>query len=204
MTAAYQPNAYPAQQNQQLSRAEEVVVAAVAAYLATRAAVAAVRLPTVLVGRLVGLGLSQRAVREAGRMVMAPPLTGRTRWGSPAVPEPGVVVSAARTVAADEPLMRARYLLNAAKRLTDAFIAGNFSPALKAERRYLDQHRAAGLGRRAGAAAVDAVAARSQGYLVWVGGTCPECQPLDGQVFRVGDMPLPPIHNSCRCGVRAL
>jgi hypothetical protein len=40
--------------------------------------------------------------------------------------------------------------------------------------------------------------------LVWVGGTCPECLPLDGQVFRVGDMPLPPRHPGCRCGTRAL
>jgi hypothetical protein len=200
VTAAYQPNSYPNQQNQQLTRAEEAVVAAIAAYLATRRAVAAVRLPGALVGRLIALGLSQRAVREAGRMVMAPPLTGRTRWGSPAVPAPGAVVSAVRTVAADEPMMRARYLLNAAKRLTDAIVQGDFPAALKAERRYLDQHRAAGIGRRAGAAAVDAVAARSSGYLVWVGGTCPECKPLDGQVFRVGNMPLPPLHPHCLIG----
>ena len=203
MTVAQQP--YQSQQDQhQLSPAEEAVVAAIAAYLATRAAVAAVRLPGVLVGRLMALGLSQRAVREAGRMVMAPPLTGRTRWGSPAASSPGVVVSAARTVAVDEPMMRARYLFNAARRLTDAIITGDFPAALKKERRYMAQHRAAGLGRRAGAAAVDAVAARANGYLVWVGGTCPECKPLDGQVFRVGNMPLPPRHFHCACGVRPL
>jgi hypothetical protein len=119
-------------------------------------------------------------------------------------PAPAVVVSAARTVAADEPWLRALYLLNAAKRLTAAILAGAFAAALIAERRYLNQHRAAGIERRAGAAAVDEVAARSTGYLVWVGGTCPQCKPLDGQVFRPGNMPLPPIHPGCACSVRAL
>lgn len=192
------------QQNQQLTRAEEAVVAAVAAYLATRGAVAALRLPVVLVNRLVRLGLSRRAVLTAARMVLKPPLTGRTRWGSPKPPDPADTVSAIRSVAAGEPTMRALYLLNASKRLTAALLDDDFSTALAKERRYMAQHRAAGINRRAGAARVDAVAERAHGWLVWVGGTCPQCKPLDSQVFRVGSMPLPPLHNGCSCGVRAL
>lgn len=180
-------------------------MAAIAAYLATRTAVAAIRLPGVLAARLTALGLSQRAVRLAGHMVLEPPLTGRTRWGSPARPDPADMVSAVRKVAADEPVMRARYLLNAAKRLTQALAVGEFPAAVKAEKRYLGQHRAAGLGRRKGAAQVDSVLAGARSpYLVWVGGTCDECRPLDGRVFRVGEIPLPPRHPHCHCGTRAL
>jgi SPP1 gp7 family putative phage head morphogenesis protein len=29
--------------------------------------------------------------------------------------------------------------------------------------------------------------------------TCPQCIPLDGKVFKVGDAPQPPIHMRCRC-----
>jgi SPP1 gp7 family putative phage head morphogenesis protein len=29
--------------------------------------------------------------------------------------------------------------------------------------------------------------------------TCPQCIPLDGRVFKVGDAPQPPIHMRCRC-----
>ncbi len=192
------------QGHEQLTRTEEAVVAAIAAYLGTRAAVSAVRLPGVLVDRLVGLGLSRRAVFTVSRMVLKPPLTGRTRWGSPKLLTPADTVPAIRRVAAGEPTMRALYLLNASKRLTTALTEGEFSKALAKERRYFAQHRAAGINRRAGAARVDAVAKRAHGWLVWVGGTCPECKPLDNQVFHVGAMPLPPIHPGCRCHTRPL
>lgn len=192
------------QDHEQLTRAEEAVVAAIALFLASRLAVKAVRLPVVLVDRLVGLGLSRRAVLTASRMVLKPPLTGRGRFGSPTVPDVAETVSAIRQVAAGEPTMRALYLLNASKRLTTALTEGKFSKALAKERRYMAQHRAAGIDRRAGAARVDTVAKRAHGWLVWVGGTCPQCKPLDGQVFRVGEMPLPPLHSGCSCGVRAL
>lgn len=195
-----------ADQQHQLNPAEKAAVAAIAAYLATRAAVSAVRLPGALVGRLTALGLSQRAVRLAGRMTLEPALTGRNRWGSPTRPDVGSdTISAARLVASDEPMWRARYLLNAAKRLTTALTVGDLAQAVKREKRYLSQHRAAGLDRRAGAKQVDQVLARtSSPYLVWVGGTCDECRPLDGQVFRVGATPLPPRHLHCHCSVRPL
>jgi hypothetical protein len=28
---------------------------------------------------------------------------------------------------------------------------------------------------------------------------CPECGPLDGQVWPEGEGPIPPLHNHCRC-----
>lgn len=184
-----------------LKPVELSVVDELAAYLGSPEAVDAGVLPVGLVNRLESLGLSKRAIRIAARLVLEPPLTGRNRWGSPGKVEPGADVSAVRKVAGDEPTWRARYLLEAAKRLTDA---EQFAQALAAERRYLRLHREAGIGRRKGAAQVDAAAKRANGYLVWVGGTCDECRPLDGQVFLVGAMPLPPLHPHCRCGVRPL
>ena len=187
--------------DQGLSPTQEAVVVAIAAYLASSAAVHAVTLPAALMGRLMALGLSRRAVRAASRLTMDPPLTGRTRWGSPSPSPAGADVSMVRMVAADEPLWRARYLLAAAQRLTDAAVRGDFTGAVTKERRYLRQHRAAGKGRRAGAAQADQAAAQSRtGLLEWVGGTCPECSPLDGSIFRPGQLSLPPRHPNCLIG----
>lgn len=40
--------------------------------------------------------------------------------------------------------------------------------------------------------------------VMWVatldGGTCPRCAALDGEVFKVGEGPRPPLHWGCRCG----
>ena len=206
MTAAGYPYAdYQARRpDQGLTPVEEAVVAAIAVYLASSAAVHAVTLPAVLMSRLMALGLSRRAVRTASRLTMDPPLTGRNRWGSPSPSPAGADVSMTRMVAADEPLWRARYLLAAAQRLTDAAVRGDFTNAVTKERRYLRQHRAAGKGRRAGAAQADQEFGKSNsGLLIWNGGTCPECAPRDGSVFRPGQLSLPPLHPNCGCGVSA-
>ena len=34
--------------------------------------------------------------------------------------------------------------------------------------------------------------------------TCNECAALDGRTFRVGELPLPPRHEGCRCTVEHL
>lgn len=191
--------------DQGLNPVEEALIVALAAYLASSAAVSAVALPPALVGRLTSMGLAPRAVRKAGRLTLDPPLTGRNRWGSPTPPTPGDGASLARMVAADEPIWRARYLMAAARRLTAAIARREFTRAVTKERRYLRQHRAAGQRRRAGAQQADRARARSRsGLLVWEGGTCPDCEPRNGRVFRPGEWQLPPLHNSCGCYVRPL
>lgn len=191
--------------DQGLNPAEEALIATLAAYFASSAAVSAVALPPALVGRLTSIGLSLRAVRKAGRLTLAQPLTGRNRWGSPTPQPHGAGVSMARMVAADEPVWRARYLLAASKRLTAAIVKREFTKAVSKERRYLRQHRAAGQQRRAGAKRADQALSESRtGLLMWVGGTCPECAPRDGSIFRPGQWQLPPIHVNCSCGVRAV
>lgn len=206
MTAPAYADHQPDQPDQPdgLSPAEAAVVAALAVWFASTAAVTAVTLPGVLAARLVGLGLSTRAVRAATRIVMGPPLTGRRRHGSPTTR-----TTTARAVGADEPEMRARYLLAAAKRLTTAALHGVFPQALRLERGYLDQHVQAGRNRARAAAALDRVAADHGPWLVWHthhpddGRVTPDCAVLDGAVFTVDNIPggLPPgaRHPRCRC-----
>lgn len=190
------------EQDEGLSPAEAAVVAAVAVFLASTAAVAAVALPAALTARLVALGLTPRAVRAAGRIVMAPPLTGRRRHGSPADRS-----TTTRAVGADEPEMRARYLLAAAKRLTKAAADGVFGPALRAERRHLEQHVEAGRNRARAAARLDQVAAKDGPWLVWHtqhdANVTADCAELDGTVFTVDNLPkghIPgAVHPKCRC-----
>jgi F like protein len=194
---------YVYQPDQGLSPVEEAVIAASAAYLATSAAVKAVALPTVLVSRLVALGLSTRAVRAAGRLVLDPPLTGRTRWGSPT--RRFGKQTMVRRMAAQEPVMRARYLLAAAKRLTDAIVAGEFTAGLARERRYLDLHRKAGVRRAKVAREYDRVA-RGHRFLRWQAvmddRTTADCAARNGSRWSVDNPIFPPpgaAHVACRC-----
>lgn len=178
------------QQDDNPTAAEAAVIAALMVWFASVAAVSATLLPPRLVGRLTDLGLEPRAVRAAGRLAMAPPLTGRGRYGSPTA---GATATALRQVKADEPLTRARYVLNAAKRLTKALLlagkraatqsgtqgqsgtsgtsdeAGNAAPkaeslfakAVRLEAQYMDQQRAAGQNRARAAKALDQAAAEA-------------------------------------------
>jgi SPP1 gp7 family putative phage head morphogenesis protein len=224
----------------QYTAAEIAVLAALAAYLATRLAVAAVFLPARLVGRLTALGLSARAVRDAGKLALEPPLTGRGRHGSPSPTPPGTpppspsgaypgsppgpgpgspagaypgrpagspMTSTARQAKADEPTMRAQYILTAAKRLTRAQTLDVYDQALRLEQTYLDQHRGAGQNRVKAAQALDQVAIKHGPWLRWqtagdsrVG---PECAALAGVLFTIDNLPggqLPgAVHPACRC-----
>lgn len=191
----------PQQQQEPSHPVEDAVIAALVAYFLTSAAVKAVFLPVKLAARLEGLGLAGKAVREAGRLALEPPLTGRGAHGLL------VPTTTARRVKNEEPLMRARYVLNAAKRLTRAITLGVYPQALRVEATYLKQHRQAGQNRLQAAKALDEVAAQFGLWLVWrtkrdnrVG---PECAALEGRVFTLDNLPngqIPgAVHPTCRC-----
>lgn len=203
MTAAVQLDPYTVDQQQGLTPEEEAALVALAAFLASVAAVRAVTLPGYLVDRLVSLGLNRRAVRAAGKLTLEPALTGRTRWGSPLSrfgPQ-----TMARRLAAAEPMMRARYLLAAAKRMTKAAAAGAFTSGLAREQTYLAAHRRAGQRRAKVARHYDTVA-QGQTFLRWVAvmdaKTTPDCAAMNGSIWHVDRPPMPPpgaVHVSCRC-----
>ncbi len=224
MTAAVQVDPYQVDQQQQgLTPQEEAVIAALALFLASVIAVKAITLPGYLVDRMVALGLNRRAVRAAGKLTLEPALTGRGRWGSPTVEdEPTDPFSQftavrkfgrptmVRRMAANEPMMRARYLLAAAKRMTKAAAEGRFTAGLKREQTYLDAHRRAGRRRAKAAQAYD-VAARGQLFMVWVTAgdnrVDPHCAQLAGSVWSVDRPPVPcpgAVHPWCRCVARPL
>lgn len=181
---------------------------ALALFFASVTAVNATLLPALLVRRLTGLGLTARAVQAAGRLTLEPALTGRSRWGSPVSRfGPQTMV---RRMAAEEPKMRARYLLTAAKRLTKAAFQGMWTTGLKREQTYLAAHRRAGQ-RRAQAARRYDVAARGQVFMVWVTSgdskVDPHCRELAGSVWHVDNPPVPcpgAAHPFCRCVARPL
>ena len=187
----------------------DAILAALALWFASAAAVKAVRLPGDLVRRLIALGLSKRAVWAAARITMAPSLSGRRRGGSPT---PGPGMSTVRTVAAEEPEMRAAYLLKAAERLDEAERLDVLAAALRQEHRYLDQHTAAGRNRVRAARELDRVAAEEGPWLVWTtrndARVDPTCRELSGTVFTVDNPPkglLPgAAHPTCRCFARGL
>lgn len=194
----------PPQEEQDDNPAVEAVVVALALYLVSPAAVAAKRLPASLTAQLARLGFAAVAIRTAARLALSIPLASdtrrrRTRYRG---------VTAAQRVAVNEPVLRARYLVGAARRLTAANEAGRFDPALESEKRYLAGHQEAGALRRAAAARYDAAAARSTtGYLIWrtKGDTrvTPDCRALEGQIFPRTDPPGIPgaQHIRCRCWV---
>lgn len=205
MTAAVQLDPYRADQQQQqgLTPEEDAALIALAAFLASLTAVRAVTLPSYLVDRLVALGLNRRAVRAAGKLTLEPALTGRTRWGSPLSRfGPQTMV---RRMAAAEPMMRARYLLAAAMRLSKAAADGAFTSGLAREQTYLDAHRRAGQRRAKVAHAYDVVA-KGQTFLRWIAvsdnKTTADCAAMDGTIWSVDNPPMPPpgaVHPYCRC-----
>ena len=117
----------------------------------------------------------------------------------------GSPVSMARRMAADEPTMRARYLLNAAKRLTTAATRGEFTAGLRREQSYLAAHRRAGQKRAKVARAYDEVARRHE-FLKWRAvldrRTTPDCAALHNSIWHRDNPPFPPPgarHVHCRC-----
>lgn len=178
-------------------------VRALAEFLSSRRAIKAKRLPTELVRAIRDLGVRESAARTAGRIALGMPLPGRGRNGAP-VRYDGM--SLTRAVAAEEPEARARYIIAAARRLSEAADEGTLASALKVESTYSRMHLQAGRKRRAAAAVYDATAARSKtGWMVWRAQmdarTTPDCAALNGRLFRVSNPPGVPgaMHPRCRC-----
>ncbi len=178
------------------------LVPILAVWFGSKAAIGATRLPSEIVAELVRAGFDPDAVVRAGEIVLNHPLSGRTRSGSPE-PKPGS--AATRMVAAEEPDMRARYLLAAAERLTEAQQAGDVDAAVKREETYAAQHAAAGRNRRAAAKRLADLAGSDDRLLVWRAvldqRTTPDCFALNGQLFHASNPPAIPgaVHPACRC-----
>jgi SPP1 gp7 family putative phage head morphogenesis protein len=189
----------------QVAKAQRVseleVRARLTAWFSSKEAIHATQLPAGLIDALVGLGIDRKAAVTVGEMVLGNPLTGRSRYGAPGGFEG---MPATRRVAAEEPRMRADYLLAAARRLTEALKKDRYDQALETERRYLDAHVAAGRNRRAAAQRLDELGKDGQ-MLVWrTAGddrVTPECAALEGRLFTADNAPGIPgaMHSRCRC-----
>jgi hypothetical protein len=109
-------------------------------------------------------------------------------------------MSAVDRIAADEPSLRAQYMVNAAWRLTNA---DNYQIALRDEQRYLAAHFAAAANRRAAAERID----KHVGVLRWVTAgderVHPRCRRMEGRLFTARNLPdgLVPggVRVGCRC-----
>ena len=191
----------------QFTGPEQAVVDALTTALLEGTLVAGAAIPLYLLARLTALGVDRRAARAAIRLGLADPVHIPRRLR--------VLGTAASRVAAAEPGIRARYILNAAKRIT-ANLAhlddqpGSLVTALRDERRYLTQHVHAARNRRRAARAVDQVARRSP-FMIWqTRGDArveADCAALAGSLFTLDQPPvldgrpvLPgSVHPHCRC-----
>jgi hypothetical protein len=195
-------------QQQGLTGTEQAVVDALTTALLEGTLVAGTAIPLYLLLRLTGLGIDKRAARAAIRLGLTDPVR---------IPRNlRVRGTATSRVAAAEPGIRARYILNAAKRITANLRhvgeePGGLLTALREERRYLAQHIDAARNRRRAARAVDAVA-RTSPFMYWRavldGRTTEDCRSLNGTLFTIADPPrdamgralLPGmVHSRCRC-----
>lgn len=186
---------------------ERAVLAALTSWFASKEAVTAKQLPDNLIKMLIDVGIDAGIAEHVGEMVLAKPLSGRSRHGAPA---PYRGMTAARRVASEEPEMRARYVLAAARRLTEAVENDLYDQALSNEKRYLGMHVAAGRKRRVAARQVDDIA-RNNPVLVWrtAGDNRVEaaCRALEGRLFTADNPPdgIYPgaAHPRCRCHAAA-
>jgi SPP1 gp7 family putative phage head morphogenesis protein len=187
------------QQPQQRQRRD--IVPILAAWFGSKAALKATVLPEEILAELASIGIGHTAAIQAGQIVLRHPLSGRTGAGSP---EAGTGAPAARMVAAEEPEMRAEFLINSAERLQEALAVGDYDKAVAKEERYAEQHVAAGQNRRRAAKRLDQLAATSR-MLVWRAvidkRTTPDCAVLNGRIFLASAPPGIPgaMHPACRC-----
>lgn len=197
----------PAPDQPGLSDTEAAVIAVIEAALLEGALVAATAIPLYLLLRLTSLGIDRRAARAALRLGTADPVRIPRRLHATG--------SAASRVAAAEPAIRARYILDAAKRITANLLLLGDDPhalgtAIRNERRYFQQHRDAARNRKKAAHAVDQ-AAKTSPWLQWRtvldGRAEPECRALSGELFTVDQPPVVngrpvypgSVHPNCRC-----
>lgn len=182
-------------------RRDDAVVAALAVWFGSKAAVGATRLPDDLITMLVADGIDRRAAEQVGGMATIARLTGRTQHGSPQPVDGGTL---GPRVAAQEPQMRARYTAAAAERLSDAIEKGDFDHAIDVEKTYLDLHLQAATNRRRSARKLDALG-KTHRYFIWRtagdGRVEARCAGYSGRIFRVDNPPAIPgaVHLRCRC-----
>jgi SPP1 gp7 family putative phage head morphogenesis protein len=203
------PDQVPPADQQGMTPAEKAVVAALAAWLATSAALTAVFLPAALAARLVALGLAPKAVRLAGRLALTGGLVGRGSHGVPTTPNG----TAYRDAIIGEPGYRAQFLVNSAKRMAVAHDMGVADIQLAKERAYLAAHRRAARNRTQVAADMDEMAQESP-WLEWHCKTdpatgrpddrvTPDCRAMHGQIFTLDQPPAigwpGAVHPRCRC-----
>lgn len=171
------------------------------AWFGSKAAIGATQLPAEILAALVAAGFNRLAAGMAGEITLKHSLPGRTRSGSPGRTSE---MSAAQQVAAEEPEMRAEFLLASADRLSEAVDSGTLEAATVKEERYVAQHVAAGKNRRKAAQKLDGLAAKSD-YLIWRTvmdkNTTPDCAALNNRVFLAAAPPGLPgaMHPKCRC-----
>lgn len=177
---------------------EERAVAALATFLAEASLVGAVALPPYLFAQLLRLGFRRSALKAALAIALRGPLFRRPRG-------PRVAGTVAVEIADEEPLMRARYIVNAARRITDDLdttLPDKVGPdgllqspptetdrlegAVRREQTYFDQHVDAQRHRRVAAEKLDEAFIRSA-WLVWTLNpnlnNTPGCVWANGQVF---------------------
>lgn len=174
------------------------VLAALTQWFGSREAIKADSLPQFLVDMLVSVGIDEKAAVQVGEMATVKSLSGRSSSGSPEIKNNMTVT---QRVAADEPYMRALYVLAASRRLTKAT---DYDSALDLERTYLASHVSAGQNRRRAAKKVDDL---GDNILVWrtAGDSRVEsrCAMLEGRLFTARNLPngdIPgAVHPHCRC-----
>ncbi|OJY40312.1 minor capsid protein [Pseudonocardia sp. 73-21] len=197
LAAPAPPDAPPAPQQGPPADDHPVVDAAAVATLAAVLLAGGADLALAVAGRLLTAGFTGPVAAGIAEFVTA----------STPVPSSAVGVLARRRIALRNAVLRARYVLNAAQRVTDAVVSGTpLEEALQAERTHWQAHRSATAHRAAAARQVDQAAAVSP-LLRWRtvhdDRVTPDCAALDGRVF---DVARPPggtypgtVHARCRC-----
>jgi SPP1 gp7 family putative phage head morphogenesis protein len=193
------------------SGVEIAVIATLETALLEGALVAGTAIPLYLILRLTALGIDRRAARAALRLGLTDPVHLPRRLRT-------LGTAAAKTAAA-EPGIRARYIVDAAKRITKSLTVLGDDPhalgtAIRAERRFFRQHLDATRNRRRAAQAVDRVA-RTSPWLIWTTANDarvePECRGLAGTLFTIDQPPVVDgrpvwpgsVHPHCRCTASA-
>lgn len=194
------------------------MVGALATFLAEAAVTTVVALPPYLYVRLLRLGFRRDAIQAAATLTLRTPFFRRPQHG------PRTGGTAAAQVAAAEPEMRARYLINAARRITRDLrtvipakpgerprtAQDRLRDALRRERRYWRMHVDAQRNRRTSAHAVDTATAQSPHWQWVTAGDArveADCRRFAGRTFTIADPPRlngrpvwpGAVHPHCRC-----
>lgn len=197
---------------------DAAVIAQLSVAIAEATTIAELVLPPALLALLLRMGLRRDAIQAAAALTLRGPLYRTPARGSRASG------TAAAQVAAQEPEMRARYLLAAARRITRDLRTvtprrpGEKPPppgqrladAIRRERRFWRQHLDAQRNRRRAAHEVDLVALVSP-WMQWQTANDArveqDCRHLAGRTFTIADPPRldghvvwpGAVHPHCRC-----